>query len=431
MLSDIRDVSKTYPLKYIFKKFKEMKLKPTPADNPQNAVSQQVHKTLAEAVKAEEYTVSPVSTCGEIFGEIAQTSLGAAILRAFIDERSRIPEPDVMLSYQGEEVLSRRGMYAITGKGGSRKTSALTLLTSLLIGGNTEQAEEARSYGWEVPRPYRVLYCDMEQRDVNTQRLIDRLRRLIDPEVVLADDYPEFRKHCRVMNGVTLADIPLRRAVITEAVRRAAEEGNPYDVVIIDPLTDLVKDANDMAEADAFVADLRRWSSDWEIALIGVIHGNEGSANNKPRGHIGSTFVRRADGVWCATDCGQYSRISKYKLRNALGQDWHVSIDAETHLPQFYSPTEAENSAAAVRTVREAKYRDFVSSLPVAPATITPRALKTALIQYEHERGNTIAERTAELQISGMVTMGLLTRTGDRKNSLYTRPAEAENQLPF
>ena len=64
-------------------------------------------------------------------------------------------------------------------------------------------------------------------------------------------------------------------------------------VCIIDGFVDLLVDYNSLAEVQALVSRLMRWSDERNILILGVLHLNKG--DGKVRGHIGSELKNKAD----------------------------------------------------------------------------------------------------------------------------------------
>lgn len=65
--------------------------------------------------------------------------------------------------------------------------------------------------------------------------------------------------------------------------------------VVIDGFVDLLSDYNNLAEVQALVGDLLRWSDERKILIMGVLHLNKG--DGKIRGHLGSELKNKCDFV--------------------------------------------------------------------------------------------------------------------------------------
>ena len=80
---------------------------------------------------------------------------------------------------------------------------------------------------------------------------------------------------------------------VLEAMRIAREEFGGLHSVFIDGFADLVKDVNDAAECNDFIARMHGLAIDYFCSNIGVLHLNPGT--EKSRGHLGSQLERKAE----------------------------------------------------------------------------------------------------------------------------------------
>ena len=63
--------------------------------------------------------------------------------------------------------------------------------------------------------------------------------------------------------------------------------------LIIDGISDMVSDVNNIEETNTVVQKLMSWSADFNIHIITVIHSNWGS--DKMTGHLGSSLMKKVE----------------------------------------------------------------------------------------------------------------------------------------
>jgi hypothetical protein len=85
---------------------------------------------------------------------------------------------------------------------------------------------------------------------------------------------------------------PSERLEFVEAEIKRAEN---LGLVIIDGVKDLVTSINDEEQATAIASKLLKWTEDYEIHIINVLHQNKSDQN--ARGHIGTELVNKAETV--------------------------------------------------------------------------------------------------------------------------------------
>ena len=87
-----------------------------------------------------------------------------------IDPNNPIPEPEVILSYNGVPVLWRGGKSFICAVAKARKTTALTLFSAILLG------KDETANGFKALPACRVLFVDTEQAKYDSQKILNRVQ---------------------------------------------------------------------------------------------------------------------------------------------------------------------------------------------------------------------------------------------------------------
>ena len=127
----------------------------------------------------------------------------------------------------------------------------------------------------------KVLYFDTEQSKYHVQRAVKRICTQIDVDI------PN-----------NLNTYGLRKSSPSERLKLAeyAIENTPsLGFVVIDGIRDLITSINDEAEASNIASKLLKWTEEYNIHIVVVLHENPGS--DKVRGHIGTELMNKAETV--------------------------------------------------------------------------------------------------------------------------------------
>lgn len=275
-----------------------------------------------------------------VFGLTAeQTEQYKTLLAAsMIDPYEPEPEPETLLSLSGTPILWRGGKGFVCGVAKSRKTTALTIIASILMG------RDETAHGFTAARGLRVLYVDTEQSRADSQRILYRVARLTDRA---AADLP--------LDVLSLNQLdPMQIKGIIET----ALQVRGYDVVILDNWTDCVESVLDDKVCTEFSRQLRELAEAYKVATLSVIHANE-SARNDERPNFrgwGSEEARKSDITMFLKDKGDYSQATFGRCRGKRPEGFCVSHDIDG-LPCIYTPTPEE-------TANPDKYADIVAKIP-------------------------------------------------------------------
>jgi hypothetical protein len=209
-------------------------------------------------------------------------------------------------------IASLGNISAVVGAAKSKKTFLCTALVGGLLA-------ERGDFGI-TPRLAKVLWVDTEQSLLHVRKVIGRIHRLAG--------WPEER-NCGLLHTLTLREVePKARA---EILYMAIELYRPT-LVVIDGISDLMYNTNDIAESDSIVGRLMALSTDFNCHILCVLHTNPDS--DKARGHIGSTLQRKAETVLFVHKVGESSVVEPQFCRNEEFEPFAFIVDDEG-LPQL------------------------------------------------------------------------------------------------
>lgn len=334
-----------------------------------------------------------------IFGLTAEQteqykSLFAASL---IDPDNYEPDPDPLLSYQDTPILWRGCKGVVCGVAKARKTTALTILSAILMG------RDETAHGFRAAEGLRLLYVDTEQARTDSQWIMKNVIQLTNKP---AADLP--------FDVLSLSKLNPGQI---KGVIETALQVKGYDVVILDNWTDCVESVLDDKACTEFSRQLRELAEAYKVAILSVIHANE-SAKKDERPDLrgwAKEETRKSDITLYLLDKGDYSQASFGKCRHKRPDSFYISRNMKG-LPCIYTPTPTE-------TANPDKYAEIVAKIP-------PHGINyTDLCKLIKDTAK-ISESRAKAKIKEMAGGAV-----KKVNGLYYAPTEApqteQEILPF
>lgn len=194
------------------------------------------------------------------------------VLSKRITSTDNIKANEYILKIDNTSKFSKGNISGWIGLAKSKKTFALTMFVSALIGCmrlfNKFNAHSKND----------VLYIDTEQSPSDVQKITKRVKKIVGDE-----------------NGLFMYGLrPLSPAQRIDAIE-ALLQHHTVDVLVIDGVRDLLMDINNAVESTEVMTKLMKWSFDYDIHIATVLHQNKG--NGESRGHIGTELNNKAETI--------------------------------------------------------------------------------------------------------------------------------------
>ena len=201
-----------------------------------------------------------------------------------IDILEIIPPPEIAWEIRDDNseefnILGTHGNFSLVkGKAKSKKSFFINMAIAAAVGKGLLQ-NKLRSPlkdGFN-----QVLYFDTEQSKYHVQRAVKGICTQIG-----------------VGTPLNLNTYGLRKSNPSERlklVEYAIENTPNLGFVVIDGIRDLITSINDEAEASNIASNLLKWTEEYNIHIVVVLHENPGS--DKARGHIGTELMNKAETV--------------------------------------------------------------------------------------------------------------------------------------
>jgi len=236
----------------------------------------------------------PITILKQVEDEIKVIDIND-INRFKIDINEEIPLPEIILSVcdpNGENkrmVMTRQNISCVTAQAKVGKTFLIKLIISACL---KKSVFQNRLHS-EMPNGRdKILYIDTEQSKYHVQLGLKQMRDLVNENAT--DQTNNFNA---VSNNI---DVYQFDAVGTDTRYDYVRElvySKKYSLVIIDGISDLSIDTNDLKLADKLVTDLRIWATENDLHILNVIHLNPGDLSHKMKGHLGTKLADKSETV--------------------------------------------------------------------------------------------------------------------------------------
>ncbi|MBR5138878.1 MAG: AAA family ATPase [Alistipes sp.] len=193
-------------------------------------------------------------------------------------------------------ICSEGNISAVVGEAKSKKTFLCTAIVGSML-----ELDATRQFG--IERKFcRVLWIDTEQSREHIQKVLFRINLL--SRLPIDSSLPH------ILTQTLREESPKDRL---ELMRYAIEYHNPK-LIVIDGVSDLLNNTNNLEESEALVAELLTLSTVYSCHIMCVLHTNPNS--DKARGHLGSTLMRKAETVLFVHRVGDISLVEPQYCRN-------------------------------------------------------------------------------------------------------------------
>lgn len=237
-------------------------------------------------------------------------------LRPFrVDLTRELPEPKPLVAINNRCVCSRGNISAIVGESKSRKTFLCTALVASAIAFPYPDRDGFETVTANYDR--RVVWLDTEQGEQHVRKVITRINHISGATRV-------GREIDERVEVYSLREYKPRErmAVLADSIRLHAP-----DIVVVDGISDLMHNTNDLEESDRIVGDIMALSTLYNCHIICVLHTNPGS--DKARGHIGSALQRKAETVIYVHRVGETSIVEPQFCRNEPFERFAFKVDEQ------------------------------------------------------------------------------------------------------
>lgn len=314
--------------------------------------------------------------------------------QAELDLSIDIPSPPPVL-FQGDKTMISKGDFSVVvGAAKSRKTFCVSAMVGAYL-----CADEYMNMSSPADAG-NVLWIDTEQSIYHAARVARRVCRIAG--------LPTNQKTERFRMLCFREYTPDKRRELTDKAIRLYKPA----LVVVDGAADLILDVNDSSESAKLATMFMDITKELDNHIITVLHTNPGG--DKPRGHLGTNFLNKAQALFIVRADGDISTVSVERCRDIAVDDFAFAVNKEG-LPVLTSIPEKSEKADNLRAI----FSKYTQPIRV-------NDLKEELVKNEGIKDSMAYRRIREAKNSGLLVE-------NNVGMLYFKPKEVndDDKLPF
>jgi hypothetical protein len=358
----------------------------------------------------------------KMFGETEHNKTIETQLQKFkVLVTDEVPMPEIVLSFcdvNGQNkrmVMTRENISCVTAQAKVGKTFLVKLIVSSVLKKGVFQNRLLS----ELPiNRDKILYIDTEQSKFHVKLGLSQIKEMLTEE------------HEHELNRM---DVYQFDAVSTlqrlEYVKWLIYNTKP-DFVVLDGISDLALDTNNLKEADELVTNLRIWATDNNCHICNVIHQNPNDVQTKMKGHLGTKLQDKSEiviGVSVDKDNDTNRIVQSLASRNRKPEPFEFTIN-ENGVPNIndYEVSISKLSGKKSQKTEKPDYQFFellnvVFSKKVGEINYYRYGeLLTAIsLEFENKFKENLGESASRKLLAKFIDNGWVLKTGEVKFSQY------------
>lgn len=314
--------------------------------------------------------------------------------QAELDLSTDIPSPPPVL-FQGDKTMISKGDFSVVvGAAKSRKTFCVSAMVGAYL-----CADEYMNMSSPADAG-NVLWIDTEQSIYHAVRVARRVCRIAG--------LPTNQKTERFRMLCFREYTPDKRRELTDKAIRLYKPA----LVVVDGAADLILDVNDSSESAKLATMFMDITKELDNHIITVLHTNPGG--DKPRGHLGTNFLNKAQALFLVRADGDISTVSVERCRDIAIDDFAFAVNKEG-LPVLTSIPEKSDKLDNLRAI----FSKYTQPIRIGD-------LKDELVKNEGIKDSMVYRRIREAKGSGLLIE-------NNVGMLYFKKKETDDdeKLPF
>lgn len=334
-----------------------------------------------------------------IIPKVCDINQNIALERLRIDPTSDLSEPPVYCKIGDSPSMTAGNFSLLNGKAKSGKT----FLLGSIVAGMLNNSKQINAIQGSLPNDKKIiLYFDTEQSTFHANRTIKRI-------CILVGD----------INPSNLIAFGLRPLTPLERLSYIEEKINQTDslgAVVIDGVRDLLTmGINDEKEATSLTSKFLKWTSDYNIHLILLLHQNKTDLN--ARGHIGTEILNKAETTISVSKDPKTNIfvVSCEYSRDIAFDDFGFIIVNGTIIPSDL-PRGEQAKAKNPQLIDIERHQEILDKIFKSDKRINYYDLQDKII---YGFGNTFGQNTCRTFISHYLESGWLTKVSEGNKRFY------------
>lgn len=332
-----------------------------------------------------------------------------------------IPMPEIVLSITDKNgqnkrmVMTRENISCVTAQAKVGKTFLVKLIVSAVLKRGLFQNRLLS----ELPIGRdKILYIDTEQSKFHVKLGLNQIREMLGEES---------ERELNRMDVFQFDSVGTETRI--EFVKHLIYSRKP-DFVILDGISDLALDTNNLKEADELVTNLRIWATENKCHILNVIHQNPNDLQTKMKGHLGTKLQDKSEiviGVSIDKDNESNRIVKSLASRNRRPDPFEFTI-TETGMPKIENYEVSEYKLSGKKTPKTDKPDYQLYSLLTIIfskkgseiCSYRYGELKSQIsLEFEKMFNQTIGDSYIRLLLTRFLDKGWVLKTGEHGHALY------------
>ena len=358
----------------------------------------------------------------ELFGkQNTDKSIEIQINKFKVLVTDEVPMPEIVLSVcdingnNKRMVMTRENISCVTAQAKVGKTFLVKLIVSAILKRGVFQNRLIS----ELPEGRdKILYIDTEQSKFHVKLGLSQIKEMLGEE----KEHELNRMNVYQFDAVSTSQR-------LEFVRWLIYNTNP-DFVVLDGISDLALDTNNLKEADELVTNLRIWATENNCHILNVIHQNPNDIQTKMKGHLGTKLQDKSEiviGVSVDKENDSNRIVQSLASRNRKPEPFEFTIN-ENGMPEIQENEVSDNkiNGKKANKIDKPDYQYFEMLTSVFSKKIGEinyyrygELLTVISIEFEKKFKDAIGETATRKLLAKFIDNGFVLKTGEVKFSQY------------
>ena len=357
-----------------------------------------------------------------LFGKSEQNKDISEQLKKFkVNVDDEVPMPEIVLSVcdvsgnNKRMVMTRENISCVTAQAKVGKTFLVKLIVSAILKRGIFQNRLLS----ELPEGRdKILYIDTEQSKFHVKLGLSQIKEMLGN----GNEHELNRMQVYQFDAVSTTQR-------LEFVKWLIYNTQP-DFVVLDGVSDLALDTNNLKEADELVTNLRIWATENNCHICNVIHQNPNDIQTKMKGHLGTKLQDKSEiviGVSIDKENDSNRIVQSLASRNRKPDPFEFSIN-ENGMPEIQENELSEFKLQGKKAPKTEK-PDFqmfgimttIFSKKTGEINYYRYGELTSQIVLEYEKifNETLGDNNAKKLLTKFIDKGWVIKSGEKGFSMY------------
>ena len=355
-------------------------------------------------------------------------SIEASLLKYKVSVNDEVPMPEIVLSICDVEgrnkrmVMTRENISCVTAQAKVGKTFLVKLIVSAILKRGVFQNRLLS----ELPNGRdKILYIDTEQSKFHVKLGLSQIKEMLGEEN---------EKELDRMNVYQFDAVSTSQRL--EYVKWLIYNTSP-DFVVLDGISDLALDTNNLKEADELVTNLRIWATENNCHICNVIHQNPNDIQTKMKGHLGTKLQDKSEiviGVSIDKENETNRIVQSLASRNRKPEPFEFTID-EKGMPSIKDSEITQNKLLGKKSQKTEKpdyqlYQILTTIYSKKQNELHYRyteLIQQIVLEYEKAFKETIGDNNAKKLLTKFIDKNWILKSGEKGFAQYFLGEFSEN----